>query len=107
MAKLEYERAVGSLLPRDQVLQAERHKNTHLRALLRGMPRSLAPMLAQLTAPADVERVLLQEIDLMLSRLAGDPFGLRDAPPQAAPDLPVVDPPPPTGSEPLLEGAAA
>lgn len=83
LAKLDYERAVGQLLPRDQVLEAERRKNANVRARFRKLARSLAPMLARFTVPSECESFLLSEIDLVLQQLAGDPLGMRDEQPPA------------------------
>lgn len=93
-AKLDYETATGKLLPRDQVLAAERQKNENIRTMLRQMPRSLAPMLARLSGPAEVERALREEIDVLLARLADDPLGMKTEAVEVAPPVEVVEAPP-------------
>lgn len=77
LAKLDFLKTSGSLLPRDQVLEAERRKNATLRASLRRVARALAPELARAVTPAEAEKVLLGEIDMILEQLARDPLGLR------------------------------
>ena len=84
-AKLDYERAAGALLPRPEVLDLERRKNANIRTLLRRLPRSVAPLLARAGGPAEIEKLLLSEIDLILGQLAHNPLGMHDeaAPPVA------------------------
>jgi hypothetical protein len=79
MAKLDYEKASGSLLPRDQVLEAERRKNANIRAKFRQLARSLAPRVSRVASPAEVEHLLLSEIDLVLGQLAMNPLGKKSA----------------------------
>ena len=74
-AKLEYECAAGALLPRAEVLEAERKKNATLRTRFRRLARHLAPALARAAQPAAAEAVLLAEIDRALAELAADPLG--------------------------------
>lgn len=87
VVRLDLEQRKGNLLPKAEVLEAERQKNATLKAALRRLPRSLAPTLARMGDPAEVETVLLAEIDLVLERLAADPLGATDAP---------IAPPPPS-----------
>ena len=54
LAKLEYEKAVGNLLPREDVLEAERRKNGNIRAGFRALARSMAETLSQATSPAEI-----------------------------------------------------
>lgn len=77
-AKLEYERTAGGLLPKSEVLEAERRKNSNIRTRIRSMARSLAPLLARSATPAECESLLLAEIDHQLSALAADPLGLDE-----------------------------
>jgi hypothetical protein len=106
MAKLDYEKAFGSLLPRDQVLEAERRKNANIRAKFRQLARSLAPRVSRVSSPAEVEYLLLSEIDLVLGQLAMNPLGIEEPPapppePIASP-LPVIEP-----AAPIANGANA
>lgn len=78
LVKLEYEKAVGNLLPREDVLEAERRKNGNIRAGFRRLARSLAPTLSRASAPAEIEQILLEEIDLILGQLARDPLGVEE-----------------------------
>lgn len=86
MAKLDYEKQIGNLLPRDQVLEAERRKNANIRTSFRRIARSLAPVLARTNSEAEAERLVLREVDRILSQLATDPLG-------AAADVPAMPPP--------------
>jgi hypothetical protein len=93
-AELEYKRASGSLLPRDQVLEAERRKNTNIRTSFRRLARSLAPLLARAGSPAEAETILLSEIDLVLAQLARDPLGAHETAHEAvAPNPEPIAPP--------------
>jgi hypothetical protein len=78
LAKLEYERAIGKLLERDQVLAAERLKNERIRSAFRALPRSLAPVLARCATAAEAEVLLREELDRVLLRLAEDPLGMQE-----------------------------
>jgi DNA-binding Lrp family transcriptional regulator len=75
MAKLEYEKAVANLLPREQVLVAEQRKNANVRTQFRKLARSVAPLLARVADPAEIENLLREEIDVVLGQLARDPLG--------------------------------
>jgi hypothetical protein len=92
-AKLDYEKATGELLPRDQVLEAERRKNANIRTRFRRLARSLAPVLAQTSSPGEVERVLLEEIDYQLRELASDPLGLAVEVPVVQAPAEIIQPP--------------
>jgi uncharacterized protein with PIN domain len=85
-AKLDYEQRIGSLLPAEEVLAAERRKNETIRTMLRRLPRSLAPSLARITDPGEVEQRLGEEIDGLLDRLSRDPLGMSETLPIAAPE---------------------
>jgi hypothetical protein len=78
LAELTYKRELGELVPAADVLEAERRKNANFRASFRRLARSLAPLLHRATSPAEVERLLLREIDLVLGELAADPLGTGD-----------------------------
>lgn len=81
--RLEYEKNIGVLLPRDQVLLAERMKNERIRSMFRALPRSLAPQVAHCTSAAEAENLLRSEIDSILQRLADDPLGMSESAPVA------------------------
>ncbi|MCU1285913.1 MAG: hypothetical protein JWO13_2263 [Acidobacteriales bacterium] len=91
-AQRKYEQMTGLLLPRDQVLEAERMKNSNIRSKLRALPRELALALSTATTPAEAEKLLLDEIDALLDRLAKDPLGMEEAARPVAPleDIPEV-----------------
>jgi hypothetical protein len=86
IAELDYQKQVGNLLPRDQVLEAERRKNVNIRTSFRRIARSLAPVLARTNSEAEAERLVLREVDRILGQLATDPLG-------AAADVPAMPPP--------------
>lgn len=87
--KLEYEKLVGTLVPAAEVLEAERRKNMNLRTRFRRLARVLAPRLVRAHTPAEMEELVLAEIDAQLAELAQDPLGLipNDAAPVAAQPL--------------------
>lgn len=74
-AKQEYERSQGQWLPTAEVRQAEQMKNSKLRTSIRAIARSLADTLARATEPAEVEALMLAEIDRVLTDCAADPLG--------------------------------
>jgi hypothetical protein len=78
-AKLDHERNMGLLLDRDQVLHAERIKNERIRAALRALPRSLAPVVSKCASAAEAETLLREELDRVLQRLAEDPLGMKES----------------------------
>lgn len=84
LRKLEYEKAVGELLPAAEVREAERRKNANLRTRFRRLPRGVAQRLAYTTrTPAEIERILLEAIDHELAELAADPLGTHPEAPVA------------------------
>jgi DNA-binding Lrp family transcriptional regulator len=95
IAKLDYEKQIGNLLPREQILIAEQRKNANIRAQFRKLARSVAPLLSRVSDPAEVENLLREEIDVVLNQLARDPLALQD---------PTLDMPPPVA---VLDAAAA
>jgi hypothetical protein len=87
LAKLEYERAMGQLLPAAEVLEAQRRQAANLRTRLRRMPRAVAGRLRLLSSEAEIEAFLLERIDEILRDLARDPLGEQpiEYPMQSAP----------------------
>lgn len=79
-AKLDYERLCGQLLPKAQVLEAERRKNMNIRGRFRKLASSLAVVVARTTSPAEVQKLLLEEIDLVLDQLSKDPLETAASP---------------------------
>lgn len=79
-AELEYRHKIGELLPKAEVLEAERMKNTNIRRRFRELARALAPMCENRTA-AEIERVIITEVDFQLGELAADPLGTVEAVP--------------------------
>jgi hypothetical protein len=92
MAKLDYEKQVANLLPREQVLIAEQRKNANIRTQFRKLARSVAPLLARVSDPAEIENLLREEIDLVLNQLARDPLALQGEMPAAEVLAAVLDP---------------
>jgi hypothetical protein len=77
-AKLEYEHSLKTLLPAAEVLEAERRKNSNIRASLRRVARDLAPEVKAVAASAsiaEIEALVLKQIDEALGELAADPLG--------------------------------
>jgi len=99
-AELELKALTKQLLPAAEVLEAERRKNANVRASFRRLARSLAPLLHRATSPAEVEQLLLGEIDLVLSELARDPLGVSEVLAAAAPVEQELQPPPVPASPP-------
>ena len=93
-AELELRAFTASLVPAAEVLEAERRKNANIRASFRRLARALAPQLDRAGSPAEIERLLLAEIDLALSELARDPMGVDDGA-VALPVQPEAQAPPP------------
>lgn len=107
--KTAHERDIGKLLPAEQVLEAERKKNTTLRTLLESLPRALAPMLAVTIEAAECEAIVKRALDQIREEFIADPLGLKsndvqvEAPPPAV-EIPV---PPPDVPPVMAEGASA
>jgi hypothetical protein len=85
IAELDYEKQIGNLLPREQVVIAEQRKNANIRTQFRKLARSVAPMLSRVSDPAEVENLLREEIDVVLNQLARDPLALQSE--VASPDV--------------------
>jgi hypothetical protein len=80
-AELALARERGELLSRDEVLAAQRKQNTNIRARLRMLPRAAAGVLAPVSSPAEIERLLLELIDRELADLARDPLNPQPSAP--------------------------
>lgn len=93
LAKIEYEKAAGNLLPKAEVLEAEQKKNANIRNRFRRIPRALAPLLAATRRePAEIEALLLEAVEEILLELAADPLGQNPARPAGdTPVMPAVD----------------
>jgi hypothetical protein len=87
LAKLEYEQKKGELLPRADVLEAERRKNGNIRASLLAIPRIVAPLVfnLQTSSPAEIEELIRQYVCEALDQCARDPLGLEAAIEQVLP----------------------
>jgi hypothetical protein len=81
LRKLELGLRTGELVPAKEVLEAERRKNANVRLRFRSLARSMAPVMARTSTPAECERILLDEIDHRLDELAEDPLGSTAAAP--------------------------
>jgi hypothetical protein len=90
LARIEFERMSRILIPADEVLKAEQQKNANVRTRFRRLARSVAPLLARLTQPAEIELTLGEEIDRLLRELAADPLGMQPEPEPPAPS-PAID----------------
>ena len=90
-AELELKALLKQLLPANEVREAERQKNANIRTSFRRLARSLAPLLNRASSPAEVEQILLGEIDLVLSELARDPLGVQEAVPEV--QVEIIPPP--------------
>jgi hypothetical protein len=75
LKQIELERVRGELLPRAEVKEAQERQNANVKMRIRRLARSVAPQLARITTASEIEQVLLEEIDLVLSELARDPLG--------------------------------
>jgi len=95
LAELQVGHERGLLLRKDEVLAAQGKQNANIRTRLRMLPRAVAPLLANISSPAEIERIELEIIDRELSDLARDPLALQtsaaasaeepaSAPPEAA-----------------------
>lgn len=102
--ELEFQRNAGDLLPRLQVLELEQRKNSTIKSKFRKLPRELAQRLARMTTPAEIEKLLLEEIDVVFDQLAHDPFGMAEATPAIA--TAVSSQAPPLAMESSMEGAS-
>jgi hypothetical protein len=74
---LELQRQSGELLPRAEVLEAQRRQNGNIKTRLRRWPRSVATQLERMTAAAEIEQFLVDEMDRVLRELSADPLGLQ------------------------------
>jgi len=68
--KLEYERMTEKLVEVDKVMQVAETMFSTVRVRLRGLARSMAPILAANSHPAEVERMLADAIDAALEELS-------------------------------------
>jgi hypothetical protein len=75
--KLEYERLTGKLVEADKVLEATEKAFSNVRVCLRGLAKSLAPLLAANNHPPEIEKLLADAIDGALEGLSTDVFRLR------------------------------
>ena len=83
VAELDAEERASNLLPRSEVIEAQRRQNANVRTRLRRLPRQLAPMLAPITSPAEIERLILEAVDRELAEMAIDPLSI---PPESVPE---------------------
>ncbi len=65
---------MGKLLDADCVLETAEKAFTNARVRLRALPRSLSPILAGMSQPAEIETTLLEAIDAALEVLSKDVF---------------------------------
>jgi hypothetical protein len=90
LGELELKKAEGELLPKSEVLEAERWKNANIRTRFRRLARTLAPRMARIASASEAEAVLLEEIDLQLAELAADPLGIVAAAQAEAATIPAL-----------------
>jgi hypothetical protein len=72
--KLEYERMTGKLVEADKVMEAAEKAFSNCRVRLRGLARSMAPILAANIHPSEIEKMLGDAIDGALEGLSTDVF---------------------------------
>lgn len=70
LKKLEYDKAMGLLLPADEVKQRDLAKITETKRALLGLPRAVAPRLTGLET-REIEAVLMEHVREILIRFAG------------------------------------
>jgi hypothetical protein len=87
LARLDVLERTGKLLPADQVIAAEQRKNSNFRTQLRKMARHAAPLVKRARTEAEIEALLLEQIDHLLETFARDPLGLKPV------ELPKVEAP--------------
>lgn len=75
LKQLELQRQNNELLPRAEVKEAQERQNANVKMRIRRLARSVAPRLTGVNSAAEIERTLLEEIDLVLDELATNPFG--------------------------------
>lgn len=100
MLELELAKTKRELLPKGEVLEAERWKNANIRTRFRRLARTLAPRMARIASASEAEAVLLEEIDLQLAELAADPLGIVAAAQAESTTIPAL-------LAPNLEGSVA
>ena len=71
MAEMQLEKLRGELMPRAEVESGLRARAAALKRGLLGLPRALAPMLAIMTEPREVEAALRANVVDLLRRYAG------------------------------------
>ncbi len=76
IAELEYQERSRNLIRREEVLALHARVYANVRTRFRRLPRSLAPALAVLTAPAEIEALVLEAVDQALADLAAAPLDL-------------------------------
>jgi hypothetical protein len=91
LRKLELDQKLGNLLPLAEVRLAHRRVYANVRLRLRGLARTLAPVMARTMTPAECEHLLLEEIDHQLEELSQDPLASLGL--VAAPQPPAVQTP--------------
>jgi hypothetical protein len=69
---LKLERERGKLLDADRVLEVTENAFSNVRVRMRGLAKSMAPILAANSHPAEVERMLLDAVDGALESLSTD-----------------------------------
>jgi hypothetical protein len=72
--KLAYEKLAGKLVETDAVLEAAENAFATVRVRVRGLAKSLSPILAITNKPVECERLLLDAIDTALEGLSTDVF---------------------------------
>lgn len=79
LARLDYEKKLGALVPKDEVNRQAVEVGKLIRAHLEAIPNKVAPIVAGLSSPVEVAEVLKVEINQLLKDLSGDvsslPFG--------------------------------
>lgn len=79
LARLEYEKKLGDLVPKDEVDRQAQEVGKLIRNRLEAIPNKLAPIVAGMASPVEVAERLKVEINQLLTDLSDDvsslPFG--------------------------------
>ena len=72
--KLLYEQLQGKVVDSDKILEAANSAFANCRVRMRGLAKSMAPILASHTSPAEIEKIMADAIEGALTVLSDDVF---------------------------------
>jgi hypothetical protein len=75
LQRLEFELKTGKLLQADKVLESAEKAFSTVRVRMRGLAKSMAPILAAQNRPGEIEKILSEAIDGALEGLSQKVFG--------------------------------